>query len=158
MAAGLVQSQGIDMEISGSPFKALKGLQLTAGYTYNENEFLRDSNLANVGKPADTLTPRHIFKLWGNYRFDAKDFGGALNGWRVGLGVVTQSSTYVRENTFPGRAITYAQVGWRINPKTSLDLNINNLFDKKYLQEQGFTLTGGYGEPRSFLLTLRHQF
>jgi outer membrane receptor for ferric coprogen and ferric-rhodotorulic acid len=164
MAAGLVQSQGVDMEISGSP---LRGLQLMAGYTYNENEYLRDSNAANVGKPADTGTPHHIFKLWGNYRFSASDFGGVLNGWRVGMGVVAQSRTswsqYVPgsgsyKRTNPGRAIANATIGWQINPKTSLDLSINNLFDKHYLQGPGYLSYQAYGEPRSFLLTLRHQF
>jgi outer membrane receptor for ferric coprogen and ferric-rhodotorulic acid len=160
MAAGLVQSQGIDVEISGSP---LRGLQLMAGYTYSENEYLRDSDAANVGKNADNLMPRHIFKLWGNYRFAANDFGGLLKGWRVGLGLVAQSSTYVDSYRLgnisnPGRAIANAQIGWQIAPKTALDLSINNLFDKRYLEEHSYMTYSAYGEPRSFLLTLRHQF
>jgi len=157
-AAGLVQSQGVDLEISGSP---LRGLQLIAGYTYNETEYIKDNTAANIGQKFDTLSPRHSLKLWGMYHFAASDFGGMLSGWQAGGGFTAQSETYSiwtnNRYSIPGRVVANAHIGWQVTPKTSLNLNINNLFDKEYLTGANGNYNV-YGEPRNFTLTMRHQF
>ncbi|MOA63778.1 Ferric-pseudobactin receptor precursor [compost metagenome] len=49
--------------------------------------------------------------------------------------------------------------GYRVNRQLDFQLNVNNLFDKRYFD----TLAGNnggnyYGTPRSFLLSTRYQF
>lgn len=151
-AAGLVQSQGLDAEISGSP---TPGLQIIAGYTYNQNKYLADSRESNIGKQISGTTPRHLVKLFATYKFGTHDFDGALIGWRIGGGVTAQSKTYASDTVRQGGyAVVNAQVGYYFNAKTSATFSINNLFDRYY------TTSGLYiwGKPRSFNLALRHQF
>lgn len=155
--AGLVQSQGIDVEVSGSPFE---GLQISASYTYNENKYLRDTRAANVGAQFNSFTPRHLVKLWATYRFGTDD-SFSLPRWKIGAGVVAQSkveslwstNTYVN----PGRAVFNASAGYQISDRFSVDANLNNVFDKKYLShaDANWTL---YGEPRNVMVTLRSRF
>ncbi|WP_256682806.1 hypothetical protein [Comamonas testosteroni] len=51
-------------------------LQLAVGYTYNSNEDRRKDSAQ-----FSTVTPRHLFKAWADYRLS-----GDLRGWSVGGG------------------------------------------------------------------------
>ncbi|MFT3815822.1 MAG: TonB-dependent siderophore receptor [Acidovorax sp.] len=151
-AAGLIQSQGVDAEISGSP---LPGLQIVAGYTYNQNKYLEDSKESNIGKQISGATPRHLAKLFATYQFGARDFDGALVGWRIGGGVTAQSKTYANDTVRQGGyALVNLLIGYQFSSKTSVTFNVNNLFDRYYTTEIGYY----WGAPRSFNLALRHQF
>lgn len=154
-AAGLVQSQGWETEISGSP---LPGWDVSAGYTFTNAKFLRDSDPANVGQrfAADVL-PKHLFKLWTQYRFQPSDFDGALNGWRVGMGLQAQSDVYTSSMRQGGYAVVSARLGYQINKQWDAALSINNLFDREYLRTPGYDIFYNlYGAPRSATLTLRY--
>ena len=163
LAAGLVQSQGWETEISGSP---VRGWNLSAGYTYNETEYLRDSDAANLGQRFNTGTPKHLFKLWSHYRFDHSLFDGALAGWSVGGGLHAQSMTSngvstatVRQRKQAGYTLASLQVGYRMNRQWQASLQVNNLFDRKYFElVSGTGFANIYGEPRNAMLTLRHDF
>lgn len=148
IASGLVQSQGVEAEVSGSP---LRGLQLIAGYTYNQNKYLEDDP-ERVGQQFNGRTPRHLFKLWGTYQFEG-------SGWTAGTGVIMQSSTFVSDLVRQGGyAVASASVGYRVSPKTSITLNVNNLFDRHYLQALNASSFNYFGAPRNASLTLRHRF
>ncbi|MGS1108312.1 TonB-dependent siderophore receptor [Achromobacter anxifer] len=163
---GKIVSQGVDLEISG---ELAPGWQLTAGYTYNSNAD-RDGDTGRYS----SITPRHLFKLWSTYRLP-----GQLNKWRIGGGVTAQSANYVSgtASTYnpgsgkwdgddvpfkfsqAGYAIWSGRIEYQIDPRWSLALNANNLFDKRYYQTVGSSGFGNfYGEPRNFALTLRGRF
>jgi outer membrane receptor for ferric coprogen and ferric-rhodotorulic acid len=156
--AGEVESQGWELELSGSP---TPNWDISAGYTYVRAKYISDTNSANVGQRfgAD-LTPVHLFKLWSQYRFGPDTLDGALSGWTIGAGVRAQSdlenSTYTRQG---GYAIVSAKVDYRINKKWKASLLVDNLFDRKYLAVPGLaTFYTQYGEPRNFMLSLRGKF
>ncbi|MFT3815681.1 MAG: TonB-dependent siderophore receptor [Acidovorax sp.] len=156
VAAGLVQSQGLDTEISGSP---IQGLMLTAGYTYNQNKYLDDATTSNIGQRFNGATPRHLFKLWGVYEFQHRDFEGVLNGWKVGAGVIAQSEIFVNSSIRQGGySVVSALIGYNFSPKTSVTVNINNVFDRHYLQTLSSNYGNYFGAPRSVQMTFRHQF
>ncbi len=153
--AGKVQSQGWEAEISGSP---MPGWDIAAGYTYTHAKYLQDSNPANVGQrfAADVL-PRHLFKLWTQYRFGRDDFGGALNGWRVGTGVQAQSDVYTSSMRQGGYMTVSARVGYQINRNWDAALSVNNLFNREYLRTPGYGIFYNiYGAPRNAMLTVRY--
>lgn len=154
-AAGLVQSQGLEAEISGSP---VRGWDIVAGYTLTNAKFLRDSDPANVGQRfgADVL-PKHLFKLWSQYRFQPDDVGGKLDGWRVGMGLQAQSGVYTTSVRQGGYTIVSARLGYQIDKQWDAALSINNLFDRQYLRTPGYgTFYNLYGTPRNAMLTLRY--
>lgn len=154
-AAGLVQSQGIELEAVG---RLAPGWDVSAGYTYNANEYLRDATASNIGKRFATTTPRHMFKLWSNYRL-----GGEWQRWTVGGGLQAQSETTQALTSSTLRQGSYAvvglQAGYRVADATTLTLTVNNLFDRRYYERLGNRWGYTYwGDPRTLTVTLRTLF
>ncbi|MDQ8033131.1 MAG: TonB-dependent siderophore receptor [Bordetella sp.] len=154
LSSGKVRSQGVDAEISG---EIARGWQLFAGYTFNTLKFLDDTEVSttNFGR---TVTPKHILRLWSDYRLP-----GELSAWTLGGGVNFQSGSYtdtrkvrVSQGSY---AIWNARIGYQFNKHWSAALNVNNLLDKKYYQTIGAPGWGSfYGDPRNATLTLRGTF
>ncbi|QEI07564.1 TonB-dependent siderophore receptor [Pigmentiphaga aceris] len=163
-ASGEQVSQGVDLELTG---EVARGWQIAAGYTYNQNKDKATDAIYHA------VTPRHMLRLWANHRF------ADYSAWSVGLGVNLQSKSYVSGTAFSfnpasgrfdgasrrfnftqgGYAVWNAAVHYDIDPKWRASLNLNNLFDKRYYANLG-TLGGQniYGEPMSWMLTLKGRF
>ncbi|WP_406626313.1 TonB-dependent siderophore receptor [Acidovorax sp. SDU_ACID1] len=150
--AGEVESKGWEIEVTGRP---APGYEIQAGYARLDTVYLRDRN--NAGLPFTTWDPRHTLKLWGVRRFG----DGLLRGLSLGLGanVVSESasgtgSSAVRRQG--GYAVVNAMASYRITPKVTLSLHLNNLTDRTYYTRLGGTNTyNTYGEPRNVSLALR---
>ncbi|TDS85023.1 TonB-dependent siderophore receptor [Comamonas sp. JUb58] len=160
VAAGLVQSQGIEGEING---KLASNWNLSAGYTYNTTKYLKDGNASNVGQPLLTYIPKHIFRLSTQYAFAPQDFGGLLQGWSVGGGISAQSRMYTQSSGVDirqgGFATANLRVGYRFNRHLSAALSLNNLFDRRYVETLGTTASRNYfGTPRNVSLVLRASY
>jgi outer membrane receptor for ferric coprogen and ferric-rhodotorulic acid len=151
--AGEIESRGWEVETTGSP---LRGLDIVAGYTNLATRYLSDPS--NQGKTFSIQSPRHLLKLWGNYRF-ATD--SAWSGLSVGVGLLAQSRTQStrswRDQLLEGgHTVVNARLAYQIDKAHSLSLAIDNLFDRKYYETVGTpNIYNFYGEPRSFKLTLR---
>ena len=149
-AAGEVRSQGFEAEVSG---EVIQGLQLFAGYTYNTTKYLADPD--NEGKIFNTWTPKHMLRLWANYKLP-----GEWNRLSVGAGVNTQTHTLSSDRKFAlaGFTVWNARLGYQATPEVSVGLNVNNVFDKKYYVPSYNTLSSNnyYGEPRNVMLTVRY--
>ncbi|MDR1646902.1 MAG: TonB-dependent siderophore receptor, partial [Zoogloeaceae bacterium] len=155
-ASGLTRTRGWEIEASGSP---LPHLQLSAGYTRSESIIRKSATPNQIGTRTPTYVPEHLVKLWGKYRFSE----GFLAGFDLGAGARWQSGIWrtLSKNTIRqgAYALVDASIGYRFSPLTELALNINNVFDKKYYARLGgnevYTM---YGEPRSWMLTVRSSF
>ena len=78
-----VRSEGIDLEISGDIDEKTK---VGAGYGWNRNRYRKTANTFNAeGQVFSSDTPRHLYRLYGSYRFAPE--------WTLGLGVNGQSGT-----------------------------------------------------------------
>jgi len=149
-----VVSKGYELEVTG---ELARGWRLSAGWTHFS------------AKDADGLDvavdhPREQFKLFTTYNLP-----GALNGLTVGGGVnwegdrpakAVNPATKVEENVGqPAYAIWDAMARYDINRAFSVQLNVTNLFDKKY--RSGSYWWGApytYGEPRKVLLSGTYSF
>lgn len=154
VAAGKNRSQGFELEISG---EVLPGWNVSGGYTYNTTEYLKDTT-SNTGNAIRTTDPKRMLRLFTSYRLP-----GELQAWTVGGGVQAQSAIYNRsgnvEASQSGYAVYNAMVNYRFNDNYSLQLNANNVFDKKYYRQVAPTATGYYwGDPRNVSVTLRGSF
>lgn len=150
VAGGKVRSQGLELEVVGQLTPAW---QLVAGYTYNQTKYLQDTS-SNTNKAYSTFTPRHMFRAWSTYRF------GQQQAWEVGGGVRVQSMTYKTSGTIQleqsGYAVWDARLAYHVTPKMTVALNVNNLFDRHYYRTLGSVAgRNWYGEPRSFMLSVR---
>lgn len=166
-------SQGIELDVSG---ELLPGLQINAGYTFDDNQTEYGSN---TGQRFTTNTPKHIFRAWTRYQLP-----NALSAFSIGGGVKAQSSYFrsgtVRswnptggtdgagafdgpnlpyEFTESGRALWNLFAEYRVHHNWTASLNVNNLFDKHYFRSVDTTRLGNiYGEPRNVMVTLRGKF
>ena len=58
-----------------------------------------------------------------------------------------------------GYAVWNAMLQYKVDPRWTVTLNLNNLFDKTYYQSVGYASGSNYyGSPRSAMLTLRGTF
>ena len=161
VASGKVRSQGIDAEISG---EVARGLQIFAGYTYTDNTYRSNpEDPTQVGQTFNSYTPRHLLRVAADYRLPAE-----FNAWSVGGGVSIQSENHhtnyggtggVARISQPGYALWNARIGYRIDKRWTVALNINNLLDKRYYNTIGWLYADShFGEPRNAVLTLRGTF
>lgn len=154
IAQGEVESKGVELEASG---RITKQWNVYAGYAYNENRYVRDTS--SGGLPLNALTPHHSVKLWSQYRFNE----GLLDGLSVGAGVNAYSSASggnATTNTHrPGFGVVNAAISYRIDPRWTVALNLNNLTDKVYWQRVYTTgRSNFFGEPRNASVTLRASY
>jgi outer membrane receptor for ferric coprogen and ferric-rhodotorulic acid len=96
IASGKVRSQGFEAEVQGD---VTPDWHVFAGYTYVDTEYLKDRDAdgaptANEGRTFSTITPRHMAKLWSDYRLPSN-----LRKWTVGGGVQAQSTYYAEDGT-----------------------------------------------------------
>ncbi len=150
-----VESRGIELAASGNLTKNWTGM---IGYAYLEQDGLTNAN----------RDPHNTVKVQTAYQFS-----GDLSKLTIGGGVSYESATVWGTNvviplagggttTTPvrtsGVALANAMARYQINDKTTLTLNINNLFDKTYYRQYGFYNGLIYGEPRSITVGLRADF
>jgi iron complex outermembrane receptor protein/outer membrane receptor for ferric coprogen and ferric-rhodotorulic acid len=149
-ASGKVRSQGLEAEVAG---EVARGLQLSAGYAYTTTTYLDDPD--NKGEVFSTWTPKHMLRLWSGYTLP-----GEWNKFSAGAGVNMQSHTVDTERTFKlaGFSIWNARLAWQATPQVALSVNVNNVFDKRYIIP-AYNTTGSnnyFGDPRNVQLTLKY--
>ncbi|POA33317.1 TonB-dependent siderophore receptor [Pseudomonas sp. GW456-12-1-14-TSB6] len=162
-ASGEIRSQGIDLELQGA---LTDNWQVGGGYTYARTHTIKDeANPQNVNKQFDTDTPEHLFKLTTRYNFQ-----GPLEKLRVGGNISWQSRMYNDIELLDGGnyrlkqgayAVTDLMAGYRVNDNLDLQLNANNIFDRKYYSTIANSVSYGgdsYGTPRNMMLTAKYTF
>ncbi|WP_130931733.1 TonB-dependent siderophore receptor [Pseudomonas sp. Sample_24] len=162
-ASGEIRSQGIDFELQGA---LTENWQIGGGYTYARVHTIKDdANPQTVNQRFDTDTPEHLFKLATTYRFQ-----GQLEKLRVGGNVSWQSRMYNDIELLDGSsyrlkqgayAVTDLMTGYQVNQNLDLQLNANNIFDRKYYSSISNSVSYGgdsYGAPRNLMLTAKYSF
>jgi len=152
LAAGEVESEGFEIEISG---EVIPNLVLTAGYAYVRTQFERAPS-DQEGETFSTITPKHNFNLWTKYWVSQ----GPLRNWDVGLGIRSVSSFYSERGSVrleaDGYTTVQARLGYAFTENLSLSLICNNLFDEKYYEKvEAAARQNYYGAPRNVSLILR---
>lgn len=157
---GTQRTNGLELTFTGD---LSNGWQLWSGYSYLDAKITSspvvdnfDNTVRNVpieGKRA-TLTPKHSANLW-----ITKALG---NGVRAGAGVNYVDDRFANLGntvTLPGYTTVDAMVGYKI-AGLDLQLNINNLFDRKYIVSGHGVVTNlnTPGAPRNVQLTARYNF
>ncbi|MDN2697442.1 TonB-dependent siderophore receptor [Janthinobacterium sp. SUN073] len=150
-----VTAKGVEFDVSGQITPAWEA---SGGYTY--------LHAAEAdGRRAATTQPRHLLRLATSYRFD-----GHLAGLKAGASMTAQSATYSESwygrpptgemTNIPqaGYALVNAMASYAINRHASVQLNVNNLLDKKYYRNVGFFDGVFWGEPRNISLAVRTAF
>lgn len=146
-------SKGYEFEVQG---EVLPGWDISAGWSHFK---AKDAD----GVDVQAHQPREVFRMATKY-----DFGGALEGFRLGGSARWESRP---PQTAPNPATGIVEgVGqkayWLVNlmadydftERLSLQLNVNNVFDKTYYNTNSWFGGYIYGEPRNARITLRCGF
>lgn len=156
---GKVSSRGFDAEIGGL---LAPGWQMSAGYTYTRT---RDES---TGAVFSEVTPRHMLKL-----STAWTLPGELSHWKLGTSASVRSKQAQQSALYdadwnPIGTVDIRQGGYTVwnamaqlqaSPQWAVALNLNNLFDKRYVSTLGYLEGGNFiGTPREWLLTVRGTF
>lgn len=152
-AAKGAKSTGFEVEANG---EILPGWSVSMNYTQFK---AKDAN----GDGVNTLFPDKLLRLFTTYNFQ-----DSLPGLTVGGGVNWEGLSYTDTvNPITGlderlKVKNYAVVNlmgrYQITDQASVQLNAENIFDKKYYSQIGFYNQLAYGEPRNVTITLRYQF
>ncbi len=148
-------SKGIEFELSG---QLAQGWNAQLGVSHFA---LKDKDNVDL----NTEQPRTRVNLFTTYQLP-----GVLRDLTLGGGARWQSKVYAnvsgaqngemvtRRAEQPGYVLIDVMARYRLTPQTSVQLNVNNVFDEKYYSQVNFYGTRNYGEPRNFMLTLKHEF
>ena len=150
-AAKGAKVSGFELEASGN---IGENLRLGAGYTQWSGKDAK-------GKKLNTTHPRKQLKLFASYDVPS------VSGLTVGGGVAWQSRTWTEtKNPATGANMDYGQNSYavvnlmsryQINEHLSAQINIDNLFDKKYRNQLSFNQYG-YGDPRYISASFKYEF
>ncbi|MCO8162374.1 TonB-dependent receptor [Pseudomonas sp. 21LCFQ010] len=161
-AAGKVRNQGIDIQLSGA---LTPNWDMSAGYTFSQAKYHKDSGVFERGDLFDTDVPRHQFKLSTMYKLPNQ-----WERWRVGGSLYSQSSIFNKGTTAGvGYEIEQAayyivdlNAGYKASEHLDLRFGLNNVFDKKYYQTISQNTsswpTAFYGDPRNIQVTASYRF
>ena len=138
--------QGVELEASGA---LTDRWSIHAGYSYLSPKIKRAATTRDDG--IFLLMPRHSANLWTTY-----DIGNATIGGGVNAMSGIKSSQGVRGG---GYATFDLMAAYRITPQLNLQVNVDNLFDRKYYTRVGSTNTFNIpGAERSVMATVRYEF
>lgn len=162
-ASGLVRSQGVDMELDGA---LARNWQIGAGFTWSRAEYRKDNNASRIGQLLSTAVPTTQLKVSTNYTLPGK-----LDRFNIGGRVIWQSEIYYDvelanestvSNAQKGYAVVDLMAGFKPVDWLSVQLAVNNLFDKTYYTAIS---SGGdygaeeiFGKPRNVMVTLRAKY
>jgi len=155
--AGEQRVQGVELGATG---KLSEHWNVYANYTFLDSETLKSAIDPNREGQALGNTPPHSFNLWTTYE--------VAQGWTLGYGARYVSERNVSAST-QAKLDSYwlhnAMLGYKVNRNVDLQLNVNNLFDKEYVervrQNIGTTARSSaieYGDARSAILSATYSF
>ncbi|APO82423.1 TonB-dependent siderophore receptor [Pseudomonas putida] len=152
LAAGVVRSRGLDINVAGN---LTPEWRVIGGYAYVDAEVTRDNRLPSGTRLANI--PRNSFSLLNTYEFQ----DGLAKGLGLGVGV-----KYVDDRNGQTEAVTYNMdqytvvdllAFYKVNDNIRLNLDLKNLFNKEY-DEGAFNFYAYPGAPRTVQAGVSYTF
>lgn len=125
---------------------------IAGGYAY-QNAFITSATTAARQGAQVAQVPHHTFSLWNNYR--------VVSRLGLGLGVIHRSDMFAAiDNTvvLPGYTRVDAAVFFSVNENWRLQINVQNLSDKKYYLNSDNNNNISPGSPRAARFSLIARF
>lgn len=157
VAAGEVESRGLEFDLSG---ELTKGLRLSAAYAYTDAQVTRDNNAFLVGRQSANV-PRHSGNLLLVQSFAvagrAASLGAGVN--HVGAREGAVAPLVVADNyTLPAYTTLKLIGSYSPTPQLQLSLDVDNLLDKTYYASSYMQVWTFPGPGRKVTLTARYRF
>jgi catecholate siderophore receptor len=121
---GASRTRGIELGIAG---QVLEHWQVLGGYAYQDAVITRSTSAAAAGAKV-ALVPAHTFSLWNKVDLTSR--------WSAGIGLIAQAHQYAAVDNsvkLPGFLRADAAVYYRLAAGMALQVNVENLFDRRYI-------------------------
>ncbi len=149
---GEQRSKGIELEAIANP---VQGLNVMAGYTYNDSKFVR-ADATVEGRRPGSAGPANVFNSWVSYIFQS----GSIKGIGLGLGVnhvgeqITADTSTTGQFVFPSYTLINASVSLE-KERYRIGFKMNNLGNAQYFSGQGVVVAQ---MPRNFVAEVSLKF
>ena len=143
-------AKGVELGVAG---RITEAWQVMGGYAYQTGEITSTQSSAAVAGNRLAQLPKHSASLWNRYDFN-QSFG-------VGLGIIHRGGIFANVDnavTLPAFTRFDAAVYWTLSPALQLQLNIENLGDKRYFASAHSNNNISPGAPRSAWLSLNYRY
>lgn len=155
--AGRQRTRGLELSATGA---ITPQWSVFANYTYVQSKTLRSiASPAREGNPLGN-TPRTSFNLWTTYK--------PVESWTVGYGarfVGTRNVTAEANGKLSKYLVQSAMVAYDVDKHLKLQLNVDNLMDKAYVErvrqvlgQESRSSAIEYGDGRSAMLSATYKF
>ncbi|WP_198083565.1 TonB-dependent siderophore receptor [Variovorax sp. E3] len=153
------RTQGLELGLSGNITPAWS---VAGGYSYTDAKFSADTSATIRAGATVGMVPKHTLALWNRYDFSPM--------WGAGLGVIRQSKMFASSQqivttgspfpnvTLPGYTRVDAAVFFTLNKNMQMQLNVENLFNKRYFLNANSNTNITPGSPRAFRVSLNAKF
>jgi catecholate siderophore receptor len=146
---GSQRTNGYELGINGSVTRVWK---IAGGYAH-QNAFVTSATTAARAGAQVGQVPRHTFSLWNNYQLRSRV--GA------GLGIIRRTDMFAAIDdtvVLPGYTRADAAVFLSLSDRTRLQVNIENLFDRRYFVNADSNTNISPGSPRAVRVALTAGF
>ncbi|WP_425251775.1 TonB-dependent siderophore receptor [Janthinobacterium sp. NFX145] len=144
------RSEGLELDVNG---KVQAGWSITGGYAWQRAVLTATQAATAVEGATVAHVPRHSLSLWNRYDFSPT--------WGAGLGLIARSAVYASvSNTvvLPGFTRVDGAVYFKPHGHFQLQLNVENLFNKKYYASAHSNDNIAPGSPRALRMTALWRF
>jgi catecholate siderophore receptor len=143
-------SKGVELGLAGNITPAWN---VMGGYAYQNARITRDLSATLKAGTVLAQVPTHTLSLWNRYEFTPS--------WAAGLGLVYRDSIYASTTnavTLPSFTRVDGALFYTINKQYKVQLNVENVFDRKYYASANSDSNITPGSPRALRLTLNAKF
>lgn len=124
---GTQLSRGVEVDLTANPFP---GLNIVAGYAYNNSKFTKADPTVNGLRPA-LSGPANTYNLWISYRLPAGDLKGLGAGFGANAGSSSyQTNTVTTKIVIPSYTLLDASIFYD-QPKYRIGFKVDNLTSEK---------------------------
>lgn len=144
------RSQGVELGIQG---KVTRDWSIMGGYAYQDAKITRAQSSSIKAGASLAQVPVHSASLWNRYEFNPV--------WGGGLGLVYRGAIYPSTDnlvSLPGFSRVDAALYYAFSKTLNLQLNVENLLDKKYYASANSNNNITPGSPRAIKLGLNASF
>jgi len=146
---GAARANGLEIGATG---QLNRFWSIAGGYANQKAFVVSDTTAARAGALI-ALAPRHTFSLWNNFRLTSR--------LGAGLGLVSRSDTFAAiDNTvvLPAYLRTDAAIFWNVRENLRVQVNGENLFDRRYFANAHNNFNISPGNPRAIRIALIARF
>ncbi|RTL35413.1 MAG: TonB-dependent siderophore receptor [Burkholderiales bacterium] len=144
------RTYGVELGIVG---KVTRDWNINGGYAYQDAKLSATASATALNGATVQNVPKSTFALWNRYDFSSA-FGAGLGVIRRGDSFTSTSNTVV----LPAYTRVDAALFYAINPNYKVQLNVENLTDKKYYAYANGDNNITPGSPRAFKLVFSAKY